>query len=360
MGAHVPLESSQEFHAYTTQVRAVGRKPHPTQGGKRITLEWLESLEAWECLWHFRLMAEELVDMVHALKIPDVFCTTSQYSFMAVEALCLLCAQFCSAGDLYILSVLYDRSQSSITECINELVFYIDETWSYLLDCDQHHLLHPTQLAHHAATIHARGSPLPSIFGFIDCTIHCICQPTCYQCQAHNGHKKFHALKFQAIMLPNGIIGHLFGPYEGYQNDVYLLSESHLLERFSQFAFHEGAPPNTPLEECTLQIFGDPAYGIGPHIISPFSGAGERTKEEKEWNAQMLAIQIEVEHGFGIVANLWPFLNAGWKVHLYNSLVGQYYRVGVILTNSINCLCSNQVSKYFNCLPPSLAEYFHN
>jgi hypothetical protein len=59
------------------------------------------------------------------------------------------------------------------------------------------------------------------------------------------------------------------------------------------------------------------AYGLGPHIISPFSGAGERTEEELEWNSQMSAVRIEVEHGFAIVSNTWPFLNAGWKMHLY-------------------------------------------
>ncbi|KAJ6600829.1 hypothetical protein B0H10DRAFT_1887659, partial [Mycena sp. CBHHK59/15] len=51
----------------------------------------------------------------------------------------------------------------------------------------------------------------------------------------------------------------------------------------------------------------------------------------------MSAVRIEVEHGFGIVANLWPFLNAGWKMQLYSSPVGRYYRValaGIVLQKS--------------------------
>ena len=114
------------------------------------------------------------------------------------------------------------------------------------------------------------------------------------------------------------------------------------------------------MEEHTFQVFGDPAYGLGPHIISPFSGAGEHTEEEQEWNAKMLTVHIEVEHGFGIISNLWPFLNAGWKMHLYSSPVPCYYHVGVLLANGINCLHPNQVTQYFNCLPPCLNEYFHN
>ena len=175
--------------------------------------------------------------MAVALEIPLIFSTTSQYSFSAVKALALLCACFQSSGDLYQLSMIYNHSQSSITKCINELVLYIDTRWSHLLDCDSEYLLHPLQLKCYASAIYKHGSPLTSIFGFIDCTIQHICRPTWWQQQAYNGHKKFHALKFQAIMLPNSIIGHLFGPMEGQRNDTYLLSESGILRRFATFAF---------------------------------------------------------------------------------------------------------------------------
>jgi hypothetical protein len=261
---------------------------------------------------------------------------------------------------MYILSMLYDRSQSSISECINELVQFLDDRWEHLLGCDDQHLLHPHEMKKYADAISARGAPISSIFGFIDCTIRRICHPTWFQRQAYNGHKKFHSLKFQAVMLPNGIIGHLYGPFEGRRNDNYLLTESGLLDRLAHFAHQEDVDDNTPLEDRYFQLFGDPAYGVGHHIISPFAGAGERTPEEKEWNAQMSAVRIEVEHGFGIVANLWPFLNAGWKMQLYSSPVGRYYRVGVLLANCLNCLCLNQVAQYFDCLPPDLDEYLHD
>jgi hypothetical protein len=261
---------------------------------------------------------------------------------------------------MYTLSMLYDRSQSAISECVNELVEYLDERWEHLLGCDEDHLLHPDNLAVYAAAIHNRGAPLASIFAFIDCTIRRICHPTWFQRQAYNGHKKFHSLKYQALMLPNGIIGHLYGPMEGRRNDNFLLTESGLLDRLAMFAHQPDVDEDTPIEDQYFQTFGDPAYGEGPHIMSPFSGAGERTEEEKEWNAKMSAVRIEVEHGIGIVANLWPFLNAGWKMQLYSSPVGRYYRVGVLLANCLNCLRPNQVAQYFDCLPPELEDYLHD
>jgi nuclease HARBI1 len=161
-------------------------------------------------------------------------------------------------------------------------------------------------------------------------------------------------------MLPNGIIGHLYGPFEGHQNDNFLLSESGLLECLSHFAHPEDLAADAPYEEQTYQIFGDPAYGLGPHIISPFAGMGNRTEGEMTWNAEMFAVRIEVEHGFGIVASTWPFLNASWKMWLYSSPVGRYYRVGVLFMNCINCLRPNQVSQYFDRLPSKLDKYLHH
>jgi nuclease HARBI1 len=127
--------------------------------------------------------------------------------------------------------MLYDQAQSAISEVVNELVEYLDEQWEHLLGCDSDHLLHPSQLLIYADAIHQQGAPTKSVFGFIDCTIWHICHPTWFQCVAYNGHKKFHALEFQALMLPNGIISHLYGPFEGWHNDNHLLTESGLLER---------------------------------------------------------------------------------------------------------------------------------
>ena len=53
---------------------------------------------------------------------------------------------------------------------------------------------------------------------------------------------------------------------------------------------------------------------------------------------KMSAVQIEVEHGFDVVSNTWPFLNANWKICLYSSFIDRYYCVRVLLTNCLNCL----------------------
>jgi hypothetical protein len=140
------------------------------------------------------MSADDLFELAEALKIPETFKTMNRYIFSRIEALCLLCAQFRSAGEMYTLSMLYDRSQSSISECINELVEYLDNRWEHLLGCNNDHLLHPDNLKQYAHAICAHGAPISSIFGFIDCTIWRICYPTWFQQLAYNSHKKFHSL----------------------------------------------------------------------------------------------------------------------------------------------------------------------
>lgn len=160
-------------------------------------------------------------------------------------------------------------------------------------------------------------------------------------------------------MLPNGMFGHLYGPVEGRRNDNSLLAESGLLAALAGHAIQHNMDANQPMEECTLQMFGDPAYGVGPHLLSPFAGAGERSSEEKDWNHQMSQARIEVEHGFALVMRDWPFLTRTSKMQVYSSPVGRYYRVAVLLTNALACMHPNQISTHFNCPPPLLQEYFH-
>ncbi|KAJ3713874.1 hypothetical protein C8R42DRAFT_531954, partial [Lentinula raphanica] len=136
------------------------------------------------------------------------------------------------------------------------------------------------------------------------------------------------------------------------------LTTSCILDKLDTFAFRPDVPADAPPHECNFVVFGDPAYGYGPHLISPFS-TDNITEPQKAWNEAMSQCRIEVEHGFGVVVTLWPFLNNWQKITLLQAPVGHFYCVGVLLTNTLNCLRPNQVAQAFDCLPPTLNEYFH-
>ena len=38
------------------------------------------------------------------------------------------------------------------------------------------------------------------------------CRPNEHQSTVYNGHKRVHALKFQSVTIPNGLIANLYGP----------------------------------------------------------------------------------------------------------------------------------------------------
>lgn len=347
----------------------------PSFGGERITEEWLRSLPESHCLWQFkyvpllftrlisiytgpRVTADEILEMVTALRIPDDIRTPGGHCFDGLEALAITLARFRSPGDQHDLAMRFRRTQPAISEIFNWVCTYIDETWEHLLGFDSDSLLSPSNLEAYARAIYAKGAPVETIWGFIDCTIRRICRPTWWQRVAYNGYKKYHALKYQGIVLPNGIFGHLFGPWEGRNHDPYMLEKSGLMGICSQRALRE-APESTPREERYLQLYGDPAYGINRQILCPFAGP-VRTEAEKRWNDGMAHCRIAVEHGFQVILGTWPYLRAWWKMRINASPIGHQYRTAVLLTNALTCLHGNQISEYFAMQPPALSDYFHS
>jgi len=62
----------------------------------------------------------------------------------------------------------------------------------------------------YADAVHEKGAALNNGWGFIDGTVHPICRPNEHQRIVYNGHKRVHALKFQSIVTPNGLIANLY------------------------------------------------------------------------------------------------------------------------------------------------------
>ena len=73
-------------------------------------------------------------------------------------------------------------------------------------------VLNSPALQIYAQVISQRGSPLQNCFGFVDGTVRPIAKLDNNQRIVYNTHKRLHALKFQSLALPNGIIGYLYGP----------------------------------------------------------------------------------------------------------------------------------------------------
>jgi len=110
-----------------------------------------------------------------------------------------------------------------------------------------------------------------------------------------NGHKRVHALKFQSLVTPDGLIAHIYGPIEGRRHDCALLKLSLLCECLKAHPEFEN-----------FVIYGDPAYPVSSQFISPFKGA-HLTADMAEFNKRMAGSRIAVEWGFSEILRNWTY-----------------------------------------------------
>ena len=93
-----------------------------------------------------------------------------------------------------------------------EGVFFVD------LKLSQNPLLPTTSIELYANAVSRKGAPLDNCFGFVDGTVRPISRPQRNQRIVYNGHKRVHAIKFQSVVTPNGMIANMFGPVGEYAN----------------------------------------------------------------------------------------------------------------------------------------------
>ena len=184
-------------------------------------------------------------------------------------------------------------------------------------------MLAPGQLQIYVGTIHEKGAPLDSCFGFVDGTVRQIARPKNNQRQVYNGHKRVHALKFPNVTLPNGMIANLSGLYEGRRHDSFMLTESSLLNQLQQHAWSKNNP---------LCIYGDPAYPLSVHLQAPFRGAN-LTQDQKRFSTAMSSVRTSVEWLFGLISNCFKFADFKKNVKVGMSPVRKVYLVCSILQN---------------------------
>ena len=106
----------------------------------------------------------------------------------------------------------FGRSVPELSLILNEVIRFIYTNHGYLLrDLDQP-WLSSQHLEDFALAVHGKGAALENCWGFVDGTVRPICRPGENQRVMYNGHTRVHALKFQSVAAPNGLIANLYGP----------------------------------------------------------------------------------------------------------------------------------------------------
>ena len=311
----------------------------------------LFDLDSWddeECKIELRFAKSDVALLKRLLGIPDKITCQQGSICSGIEGLCIFLKRLAYPCRYPDMAIRFGRNLTEICLIFNEVLDLVYDAHHHRLESWNQPFLSPELLQNCADAVHDKGAPLENCFGFIDGTVRPIARPKYYQRQMYNGHKRVHSIKFQSVVLPNGLIANLAGPYEGKRHDSTMLRESGLLASLRQVAFHNNQP---------LCLYGDPAYPLGIHLQAPFRNR-ELTPEMMEFNKAMSTVRVAVEWMFGNITKYFSFVDFKRQMKVNLSAIGKMYCVAALLQNAHTCLYENIVSQTFQLQPPTINEYF--
>ena len=171
-----------------------------------------DELDEAECKAEFRFEKGDLPVLVNVLGIPNQFTCSQRTVSDGMEGLCMVLRRMaypCRYSDLI---PRFGRPVPVLSMICNRVIDYIYDSHVHRLTSWNPQLLDPTSLEMYCDAISRNGSPLDNCFGFIDGMVRPVCRPGVQQRVLYNGHKRVHALKFQSVVLPSGMIAHMYGP----------------------------------------------------------------------------------------------------------------------------------------------------
>ena len=186
----------------------------------------LENKNSAECKADFRVDKRDIALLVEALGVPPIFKCCNGTICDGTEGLCIVLKRFaypCRYSDMM---PIFGRSVPELSMICNQVTDWIYNTHGYKVTRWNHGILNPPLIATYADAVHFKGATLDNCFGFIDGTVRPISRPMSNQRVVYNGHKRVHALKFQAVTLPNGLIANIYGPVGKPQ--IFFYSQSNL------------------------------------------------------------------------------------------------------------------------------------
>ena len=166
----------------------------------------------------------------------------------------------------------FARPVSQLCMISNLVMDHIYTRWNHLLSTFNQAWLSAENLQRFCIAVFQKSGASHNCFGLVDGTVRPVSRPGEKQRVLNNGHKKIHAIKFQSVAVPNGLVANLYGPIEGKRHDNSMLAASGLYNQLQQL---DVLPNGDPV--C---LFGDPAYPFCPQLQDPFRG--ERITPEQE------------------------------------------------------------------------------
>lgn len=178
-------------------------------------------------------------EQIHtALKLPPTIKTEIKDCKDSCTALLMLLG-YLHGCSLLGLESQFGWSYSCISRIRSVVAKLLLKKWSHLLNVCKCRDTLPSQqsLQQYAKQIQSKCG-VDLVWGFVDGTLQPVAHPTVDQKAVYNSWKHFHALKYQIISTPNGLI-FAQGPWDGSENDWSVWKKSEVAEGLCQSSFQE-------------------------------------------------------------------------------------------------------------------------
>ena len=168
-------------------------------------------------------------NLADVLTLPDRIICYNDVNVDMVEALCIFLKIFAYPCRYVDMIPRFGRPEPQLCMISNAAMNELYQTRNCLLTDLNKDWSSPDYLAEFAVAVHNSGAALDNCWGFVDGTVRPICRPGQNQKCIYNGHKQVHAIKFQSIAEPRGLVANLFRPVEGKRYNSEMLTKSGVL-----------------------------------------------------------------------------------------------------------------------------------
>ena len=178
----------------------------------------LESMDPVECKAEFRFEKNDLPSLAEALQIPDTFFCQQRSVCDGMEGLCMALKRFSYPCRYSNMIPRFAKPVPVLSMITNTVLDFIYNMHGHRITQWNNFLLDQLKLEQYAVAVAEKGAALDNCYGFIDGTVRPICRPQDNQRVVYNGHKRVHAIKFQSVTVPSGMIAQIYGPVGKYQS----------------------------------------------------------------------------------------------------------------------------------------------
>ena len=233
----------------------------------------LDKLNDDECMAEFRFLKNDIYYLCEKLQIPNEMTCSNRLKISGIESLCILLKRFAYPTRLGDMVHMFGRPVPQISMVATDMTDFMYGMYGHKLTNLNQPWLAPDKLEQYAQAIHDVGAPLTNCWAFVDGTVRPICRPGEFQRIVFNGHHRVHALKFQSIATPNGLVANMYGPVEGRRHDSGILRDSNIYPQLQQFSHARNGD--------LLCIYGDLAYPLRPHLQAHFESTFASTPDSR-------------------------------------------------------------------------------